>query len=240
MTSETLNHADTYDAPPRMQRDEAYVTLERLIVTGRLEPGRWVSETDLMEISGHSRASVRSAVQRLQDQDLVSIVPRRGAQICPVDITQQFRAQELRRVVESFQARCAAQRANPAQRAEFAEIAEGFAEIAKRVDPIGMIDLDARHHSLMIEAADNAFAAKALVSVKGLSRRFWVLNYKTHGDIPRMALAHGAVADAIARGNPEDAAAAVHGVVDYVEEFTLKVVGYSGKPAQGAGPGNLA
>jgi len=34
--------------PPLMQREEAYFALERLIVTGELAPGTWVSETDLM------------------------------------------------------------------------------------------------------------------------------------------------------------------------------------------------
>ena len=75
-------------------KDKAFRDLERMIVTGRLEPGLWVSETDLMEISGHTRAPVRSAIQRLADEALLRIVPRRGAQICPIDHREQFRALE--------------------------------------------------------------------------------------------------------------------------------------------------
>jgi DNA-binding GntR family transcriptional regulator len=224
---------DTLDtvsnAAPKMQREEAYLALERLIVTGELAPGSWVSETDLMEASGHSRASVRFAVQRLQDQGLIHTVPRRGARICPVDITLQFRVQELRRVVEGLLARCAAERATDTQREQFAEISRDFLDRSKDRNAIAMMDLDIRHHSLMSEASDNSLAAKAMLSVKGLSRRFWLLHYEKHGDVQKMAEVHSRVAAAISEGDADAAEAAVHQLVDYVEEFTLKVVGFTRK-----------
>ncbi|WP_339855763.1 hypothetical protein [Roseovarius nubinhibens] len=43
-----------------------------------------------------------------------------------------------------------------------------------------------------------------------------------------MATAHARVAGAIADANPEDAERAVEHLVDYVEKFTLKVVGFEG------------
>lgn len=180
-----------------------------------------------MKASGHSRASVRHAVQRLQDQGLILIVPRKGARICPVDVTLQLRAQELRRVVEGLLARCAAERASSDQRAQFTEIAEAFADRSQDLDAIRMMDLDILQHTLMGEAADNSYATKAMQSVKGVSRRFWLLNYERHGDIARMARLHRTVADAIASGDGGAAEAAVRDLVDYVEEFTLKVVGFT-------------
>lgn len=213
---------------PLMLKEEAYIALERMIVTGRLAPGQWVSETQLIAASGYGRASVRSAVQRLQDQELIQIFPRRGAQICPVDHKRQFRAQELRRAVETLLARSAAERANQLQRTAFADIAERFREQAVKKDQTAMTELDLRCHSLLLKAADNPFAAKAMSSVKGLSRRFWILHHETHGDIAQMAQSHAAVAEAISAGEPQAAEDAVHAMVDYVERFTLRVVGYSG------------
>ncbi len=76
---------------PMPLKDEAFRDLERMIVNGELEPGRWVSEVDLVEVSGRTRAPVRSAIQRLADEGLLRIVARRGAQVCPIDHTEQFR-----------------------------------------------------------------------------------------------------------------------------------------------------
>lgn len=215
------------DFRPIKLKDEAFAALERLIVNGVLAPGRWVSETDLIEISGHTRASVRSAVQRLEDQQLIQIFPRRGAQICPVDYTRQFRALELRRVVERLIARSAAKRATETQRARFNEIAEGFRTACKSKDQNDMTELDSENYSLMVSASDNPFAAKAMSSVKGLSRRFWVLHQEAHGDIDEMANSYAAVAAAIAAGDVDVADQAVSHLIDYVEKFTLEVVGYS-------------
>ena len=208
-------------------KDEAFADLERMIVNGELKPGQWVSETDLIDVSGHTRASVRSAIQRLADEGLLTIVPRRGAQVCPVDYTQQFRSLELRRAVEVLIARSAAKRATAAQKKQFAEIATGFRRLTKTDDQEAMTELDSRCFALVLKAADNKFAARALTSVKGLSRRFWVLNQERHGDLAQMAQAHADIADAISKGDQELAEAAVGKLIDYVEKFTLEVVGFS-------------
>ncbi|MCR9136168.1 MAG: GntR family transcriptional regulator [Alphaproteobacteria bacterium] len=222
------------DARPLKLRDEAFIALERMIVNGTLAPGQWVSETDLIEASGHTRASVRSAIQKLADQELVSISPRRGAQICPIDFTKQFRALELRRVVERLVARSAAKRATAVQREAFAEFEKGFREAAKTVDQKAMTELDSGNFALMLEAADNPFAARALRSVKGLSRRFWILHRYSHGDPVQMAIGHADVAAAIAEGDVDEADQAVSRLVDYIEKFTLEVVGYSASGMPGS------
>lgn len=207
-------------------KDEAFRDLERMIVNGALEPGRWVSETDLVEISGHTRAPIRSAIQRLADEGLLRIVARRGAQICPIDHTEQFRSLELRRVVEKLVAGAAAERATDRQRTELSKIAEGFRTVGTSGNQVEMTELDARCFTLLIQAADNQFAARALTSVKGLSRRFWVLNQERYGDIRLMAKAHSEIASAVSNNQRDEAERAVDVLINYVEEFTLAVIGF--------------
>ncbi|WP_051644842.1 GntR family transcriptional regulator [Labrenzia sp. DG1229] len=209
------------------RKDEAFRDIERMIVNGTLEPGSWVSETDLIEVSGHTRAPVRSAIQRLADDGLLTIAPRRGAQVVPIDHTEQFRALELRRAVETLVARSAAKRATASQREKFAQIAKGFKEVSLSGDQASMTELDSKSFALLTVASDNKYAARALTSVKGLSRRFWVLHQERHGDMKRMAAAHSAIAKAVADGNEGEAEEAVSALIDYVEEFTLEVVGFS-------------
>lgn len=208
-------------------KDEAFRDLERMIVNGILEPGKWVSETDLIEASGHTRAPIRYAIQKLADEGLLRIVPRRGAQICPIDHTEQFRSLELRRVVESLVAKSAAKRATPKQRAALLELAARFAKAAETGEQDAMTELDAKCFNLVVEAADNRFAARALTSVKGLSRRFWVLHQAQYGDIKKMAAAHSKIALAIGNGAEDDAVQAVGELINYVEKFTLEVVGFN-------------
>lgn len=212
---------------PLLLKDEAFSALEKMIVTGALAPGQWVSETDLMEASGHTRASVRHAIQRLEDQALVQIFPRRGAQVCPIDYNRHFRLLELRRPVEQLLARSAAKRANGQQRAQLEIVSKGFRENSvKKVQEV-MTELDSEGYSLLLAAADNPFAAKAMMAVKGLSRRFWIVHCESHGDVGRMASLHADIAEAIAAADGDAAEAAVSNLVDYLEKFTLEVVGFN-------------
>lgn len=212
---------------PLLLKDEAFSTLEKMIVNGTLAPGQWVSETDLMEASGHTRASVRHAVQRLEDQELVKIFPRRGAQICPIDYNRHFRLLELRRPVERLLARSAAKRANRQQREQFEILSKGFRENSvKKVQEV-MTELDFHSYSLLLAAADNPFASKAMMATKGLSRRFWVLHCESHGDVGQMATLHADIAGAIAAADGAAAEKAVSNLVDYLEKFTLEVVGFN-------------
>ncbi|MEP0522176.1 MAG: GntR family transcriptional regulator [Hyphomicrobiales bacterium] len=227
MEGSLVSSIETANIRPLLLKDEAFSTLEKMIVTGVLSPGQWVSETDLMQVSGHTRASVRHAVQRLEDQELVKIFPRRGAQICPIDYNRHFRLLELRRPVEQLLARSAAKRASPQQRAQFENISNGFRENSvKKVQEV-MTELDSQNYALLLAAADNPFASKAMMAVKGLSRRFWVLHCETHGDVGKMASSHADIAAAIAAADGLAAETAVANLVDYLERFTLEVVGFN-------------
>jgi len=212
---------------PMMMKDGAYIKLENMIVTGELEPGSWVSETELVKVSGFSRASVRSAIQRLADQDLIAVFPSKGAQIAPIDYTQQFRVLEIRRVVEDFLVRWATKRGTDEQKQKFSELEAGFKEAASNEDLVAMTEFDRQNFALMLKAADNPLAAKTMISVKGLSRRFWVHHLDKHGTVKEMATKHSAVAAGMAGDSEEDASKALNAMIDHVEAFTLSAVGYS-------------
>ena len=90
-----------------------------------------------------------------------------------------------------------------------------------------MTELDTDCFSLLIIAAENKLAARALTSVKGISRRFWILHQQQYGNIKRIAAAHAARRACDLWGDQRGADKAVSELIDYVEEFTLNVVGFN-------------
>lgn len=212
---------------PTKLRDRAFYDIESLILTGALAPGSWVTEASLIKATGHRLAAVRSAMDRLSNEGLINVFQSKGAQIYPVDFPQQFRLLEFRRVVERLIARLAANRATKEQKNELAMIAEEFRSVTKIGDQQIMTELDAKCFALIQQAANNSFASKSLLSIKGLSRRFWILYQEKHGDSHKMAYAHAAIAEAISQGDPELAEIAVNQLIEYIEKFTLKVAGFS-------------
>jgi DNA-binding GntR family transcriptional regulator len=73
----------------------AYDNLQRLIVTCRLEPGSWVSEAELCDLSGQARTPTREAAMRLISEQLLEVIPRQGYRIAPVSVESARQLQSL-------------------------------------------------------------------------------------------------------------------------------------------------
>lgn len=205
--------------------EQAYSKLEERIVTLKLKPGTAVSENQLAAELGLGRTPVREALQRLAREHLVQILPRRGIIVSQIDVKAQLRLLELRRELERFVARCAARRATADERASFQTVADVFAACARSErDDRAFMRADKQFNSLLVSCARNEFAEAAMTQVQALSRRFWYLHYKQAADMPETARRHADVAQALADGDADAAAAASDRLVDLMAEFTRQTV----------------
>ena len=208
----------------RSLTDQAYATLEELIVTLKLAPGSAVSEAQLSEALRIGRTPIREALQRLARERLVTILPRRGIIVSPIDVQNQLRLLEVRREVERLIARSAARRASAQERARFAELARIFEQSAKTNDETTFMRTDREFNDLCIVAARNEFGAGAMALMHSLSRRFWYIHYKQAADMPVTAKLHADMARAIAKGDEGAAARALDRLIDEIESFTRATV----------------
>jgi DNA-binding GntR family transcriptional regulator len=199
--------------------DRAYAQIEELIVTLQLLPGTVLSELVLADRLGIGRTPIREALQRLSRDGLVNILPRRGVLVSDIDLRSQLRLLEVRRALERLMARSAAERASDEERAQFAEIARGMNHASEKEDGISFMRLDQQFNTLVSLAARNEYASRSMGLMHGLSRRFWYQHYKQAADLPLCARLHAAVAEAIARREPDKAADASDRLVDYIESF---------------------
>lgn len=202
----------------------AYRQLEEMIVTLELAPGRVLSESTLSEQLGIGRTPIREALQRLAMEGLVSILPRRGILVSEINVSKQLSLLELRREVERLIARTAARRATERERAAFKTLAEQLERTAIEKDEVAFMRLDRAFNHMTLAASRNDYAAGAMRLTQGLSRRFWYQHYKQALDLPRCAKLHQAVAQAVAVGSPDAAAAASDQLIDYIEEFARKTI----------------
>jgi DNA-binding GntR family transcriptional regulator len=92
------------------QSDLALERLRRDLLSGALAPGSAVSETGIAGRYATGRASARTALQRLTQQGLVAVVPRRGYVIARVTIGDVREIFQMRLALEPLAARLAAGR----------------------------------------------------------------------------------------------------------------------------------
>jgi DNA-binding GntR family transcriptional regulator len=200
--------------------EQAYRLLEERIVTLQIPPGEFLSEYALADQLGLGRTPIREALQRLARESLVVILPRRGILVSENDPQKQLLVLEVRRELERLLCRAAASRATPEQRERFRAIATGMDRASRSNDDITFMRQDRDLNLLIVEAAHNDYAARAMRLLQGLSRRFWYQHYKQAADLPLCARLHAAQARAIALGDPKKAAEASDKLMDYVESFT--------------------
>ena len=188
------------------QAQQAYRELERMIVTLELPPGCRISEKSMSKRLGVGRTPVREAMQRLAREGTLRIMPRAGAIVSEIDISDQFKLIEVRRGIERVMARRAARLADDRTRREN--------------DESIFIATDRDFNQLLSTAADNGYATLAMAPIQAQTRRFWFLNFRKFGDLRKVSLLHAEVARAIAANDPDKAEQASDRLLDYVEEYT--------------------
>ncbi len=90
--------------------ETAYRLLKRDIVRCDLEPGRQVTEPELTARYTTGRAAVRSALNRLYQEGLVSVLPRQGYIVAPVTLKDVRELAQVRLLLEPPASRVAAGR----------------------------------------------------------------------------------------------------------------------------------
>ena len=206
----------------------AYEQLEELIVTAELAPGTILSEATLVEQLGIGRTPIREALQKLEREGLIRIMPRKGIKVTDLNPANQLLMLELRRDLEKLLARSGALRATEEERTAFITIAEAMDEIARSGSDIAFMRQDYTLNQLMAQAAHNEYASRAIGLIHGLARRFWFSHYKTIANMPLCSNLHANLAREVAEGDPERAANAVDELMDYLEEFTHETLNKSG------------
>ena len=222
--SERESDAGQRKDPDRSLTDQAYVVLEEMICTLRLEPGEVLSEGALSQTLGIGRTPVREALQRLAREGLVTVLPRRGILVSEFNVGKQLRMLEVRRELERLMVRSAASRATADERARFAAIARAIYESSDAGDDIRFMRLDREFNVLVSQVNRNEFAAEAISLMAGLSRRFWFMHHRQDGDLSLIASLHADIANAIAAGDEAAAALASDALLEYIESITRAAV----------------
>jgi DNA-binding GntR family transcriptional regulator len=94
--------------PAESLASDAYRRMKEDIITCSLPPGSFHTEAELATRYGVSKTPVRFSLTLLQSEGLVTILPRRGIHIAPVNVQELQAVYTLRGLLEPFAASLAA------------------------------------------------------------------------------------------------------------------------------------
>jgi DNA-binding GntR family transcriptional regulator len=200
----------------------AFERIEDLIITCELKPGRFLAIQDLQEITGFSRTPVHQAVSRLADDTLILVRPRHGVQIAPIDLARERMLLSLRRDLERFLVRLAAERSNPSHRNQLLHLERVLRE--RREDmTIGEFNMfDRRIDKLVLAAANEPFLEHTMRPLHTIFRRIgWIHHNQLKADASLLTTVdcHLAVLNAIANRHPDQAVATSDALIEFVDSM---------------------
>jgi DNA-binding GntR family transcriptional regulator len=88
-------------AKPDNQREQAYGSFTRHLLAHTLRPGQFVSQRELVELTGLGLNAIRELIPRLETEGLIKTIPKRGMQIAHVDLNLIRDAFEFRLCIET-------------------------------------------------------------------------------------------------------------------------------------------
>ena len=155
---------------------DIFETIRDRIVFGEYPPGMSLSEKDLCREFNVSRTPLREAIQKLVDLKLVTVIPRFGTHVTPIDIQEIRSAFEVKIKLEGLAGELAAVRIEPDQLAELDELIKEATRCHQKNENRrhnGLIEIDSRFHTIIHQAARNPILQEFLDNLHYRCARLW-------------------------------------------------------------------
>ena len=205
--------------------DQAYKALEEKFVMLELVPGGIYTETDLSEMVALGRTPVRDAVLRLEYDLLLSVIPRQGITIIPLDFERDLLALDVRAVVEKIIYERTTYLATDIERKRLSRMADEMENAASSKDVLAFTRLDNLFHDFVADCAKQPFATKILEPLHSLFRRGGTIlfNKNFERQIDEAPRTHYVLMRAIAEGDIKKVAIAFEELIEHTRRVTREL-----------------
>lgn len=189
--------------------DRAFEEIKEKILKLYFLPGQYLNEGALCALLNVGRTPVHQALQRLQHEGLVEVMPRKGVIVQPGSISEILKILNSRATIEADLARNAAAHINAKQASELKALARIGAGSGQASQLESFIEIDRAFHRKLAELAENPVLSDFAHTLHERSIRYWYLHLWQTFDGKASLREHTAIAEAVAKGDGEAAAKAV-------------------------------
>lgn len=136
-------------------RDVVFRTLRQGILMGELKPGERLMEIHLANRLGVSRTPIREAIRMLELEGLVTMIPRRGAEVSQITEKNLRDVLEVRRALDALAVELACERITEEEKKALAAACTEFEQATRTKDAKTITQADVKLHDIIVTAAGN-------------------------------------------------------------------------------------
>ena len=156
-------------------KDKAYQNIKFEITIGNFKPGLFLTEEKLSKSMNMSRGPIREALNRLEKEGFVSIIPRRGTMVSNITAQEVKDISKIRELLEPLTAKESFLRIS---RLKLKEIKQEFIILLSKPEnkenKMRFFVLDERFHKLLYEKCGNKKLIDILVDFE--DHKNWFIN----------------------------------------------------------------
>lgn len=189
------------------KKEKVYVQLKNEIISQRLREGHQVTEEEIVKRFEISRTPVREIFRRLEHDGLVKNIPYKGTYVSDLRKEDIEEILDIRYALESFAAKCTAEKINKEEIKKFTELELKFKEAVKTQNSVLSFESDTQLHDLILEIAGNKRIHSIITNLMGQIHRIRFISGHMPGRLNTTAGEHFEIIKALKKKDPESAQA---------------------------------
>ena len=205
-------------------RDVVFNTLRQAILTGELKPGERLMEIHLAERLGVSRTPIREAIRKLELEGLVTMIPRRGAEVAQITEKSMSDVLEVRRALDALCVELACDRITEEELARLEQACSDFEAAVKTRDNKVIAQADVKLHDIIVQATGNS---RLIQLVNNLSEQMYRYPFEYIKDSSRhenLVEEHRIIYESILKKDKETASRAAETHIDNQKKAIIQQI----------------
>ena len=205
-------------------RDVVFKTLRQAILTGELKPGERLMEIHLANKLGVSRTPIREAIRKLELEGLVTMVPRRGAQVAQITEKSMSDVLEVRRALDELAVELACLRITEEEKEQLKEACLNFEKIVITNDVHEIAKADVAFHDIIFAATGNGRLSQMVNNLAEQMYRYRYEYIKDEKQHDMLVKEHRKIYDSIVANDTDSAKEAIRIHIENQEKAILRQI----------------
>lgn len=205
-------------------RDVVFNTLRQAILTGELKPGERLMEIHLANRLGVSRTPIREAIRKLELEGLVTMIPRRGAEVARITEKSLKDVMEVRRALDALSVELACDRISREELTELETACGNFEQAVNAKDVKIIAQADVSLHDIIVRTTGNQRLIQLVNNLAEQMYRYRFEYIKDFSQHQRLIEEHRIIYDSIVRKDKEIASQAARTHIDNQESTIMEQI----------------
>ncbi|NLC52625.1 MAG: GntR family transcriptional regulator [Firmicutes bacterium] len=199
-------------------KEKAYRIIKRKIVNCEYSPESFLTEAELMREIGTSRTPIREALNKLEQESLIRIIPKKGVIVGAITIREINDVYQIRELVEPYIIRTWGNKLSTETLTAFKEKLVDLADSSEKES----YEMDDSLHRCIISVCENKYLVELMEKSYDQNHRIRIISGRLHSRLERSTREHINILNLLIARDMEGAAQAMSAHLESAKQAAVE------------------